>query len=61
MPPAVVQVVTAQPAEWQQKLSITGSLTALQGIMLKPEIAGRITEIYFQPGQFVQKAHRSWQ
>ena len=36
-----------------KQIVVTGSLRASQGIMLRPEVAGRITEIYFKSGDMV--------
>lgn len=55
MPPPVVQVTTVKQQEWQQSISATGSLAALQGVQVKPEIAGQVTQIYFKSGQNVKK------
>jgi membrane fusion protein (multidrug efflux system) len=55
MPPPAVSaaIVTTQP--WQQSIQLTGSLAALQGIMVKPQISGQISQINFKSGQDVQK------
>lgn len=53
--PPVVQVVTAKSQSWQQQIQATGSLSALEGIVVKPEIAGRVTQIYFKSGQDVKQ------
>lgn len=53
MPPPVVlaQAVKTQP--WQQEIHATGSLSALDGIVVRPEIPGRVTQIYFKSGEDV--------
>lgn len=55
MPPPMVQAETVKMQPWQQKVQATGSLAARQGIVVKPEIAGRVTFIYFKSGQDVQQ------
>lgn len=51
MPPPVVQTAIVKNAEWQPQIKIIGTLASLNGVMIKPEIAGRITRLYFQSGQ----------
>lgn len=53
-PPVVVGAtkVTLQP--WQETIQAVGSLSANQGIVIKPEISGRITAIYFRSGETVK-------
>lgn len=55
MPPPMVQAEQVQIQSWQQKIQATGSLAARQGIVVKPEIAGRIVHIFFKSGQDVQQ------
>ncbi len=55
MPPAVVSAAMAVSVPWQQQIQATGSLAAFEGIVLKPEIAGRITKIFFNSGQDVKQ------
>lgn len=55
MPPPVVQVAAIQTQDWHQSISATGSLAALHGVVVRPEIAGQVTEIYFKSGQNVKK------
>lgn len=54
MPPTGVTVATAKTQQWQQQIHAIGTLLANQGILVKSEIAGRITKIYFKPGQAVK-------
>lgn len=53
-PPIVVGAteVTLQP--WQKTIQAVGSLSANQGIVIKPETSGLITAIYFRSGETVQ-------
>lgn len=54
-PPVYVSTVTAGIVGDQQKISSTGSVIADPGIIVKPEIAGRITKILFKSGSKVVK------
>ena len=55
MPPTVVETAKAQSKIWQDSISSTGTISAFNGIMLSPEIPGRITKIYFKSGQYVKQ------
>jgi membrane fusion protein, multidrug efflux system len=52
-PPVFVETITAQTSSHQDQISTTGSLIAIPGIVVKPEISGRITKIYFKSGDNV--------
>ncbi len=54
-PPQVVSITTAKNTPWQESLDATGSLAALNGIIVKSETSGRVTKIYFKSGQFIQQ------
>lgn len=54
-PPMPVQVATAEKQMWQDQIQATGTISAIQGVMVKSEIAGRITKIYFTSGTEVKK------
>lgn len=54
MPP-VVQTATVKSITWQNQATFIGSLSSLNGVTIKPEIASRITSIAFQSGQDVKK------
>lgn len=49
----VVDIAPVQTQSWQDSLKTTGTLSALQGVQFKSEVAGRVTKIYFHPGQKV--------
>lgn len=51
VPPTAVEAVKVKAQNWQQQISATGTLLATQGAVLRSEIIGRVTQIYFQPGQ----------
>lgn len=53
MPPAFVETIKVQTSQKQETLTATGSLIAVPGIIIKPEIAGRVTKIFFQSGDEV--------
>lgn len=55
MPPPVVNAAVVKTQPWQQSIKLTGSLAALQGIMVKPEISGQISKIDFKSGQDVRQ------
>ena len=55
MPPVFVETITVQTTSHQDQISSTGSLLSIPGIIVKPEISGRITKIYFNSGDVVQK------
>ncbi len=50
-----VAAMTAATSSWQPQLSSVGTLTAVQGATLAPEIAGTVEAINFASGQLVQK------
>jgi membrane fusion protein (multidrug efflux system) len=53
-PPITVQVATAVSKTWQPRLSAIGSLTAIKGVSVAPEVAGRVIKINFDSGQQVK-------
>jgi membrane fusion protein, multidrug efflux system len=53
MPPAVVEATKIVPTTYQSSATATGTLVAIPGIVIKSEIAGRITKLNFQSGTFV--------
>jgi membrane fusion protein (multidrug efflux system) len=55
MPPPAVSVETAKSTQFQQSILATGTLSAMQGIMVKPEITGRVSQIFFKSGQDVNQ------
>jgi membrane fusion protein (multidrug efflux system) len=50
-----VRAAVMQPRDFQNELTSTGSIRASEHITLQPEVSGRITGIYFEEGQRVQK------
>jgi membrane fusion protein (multidrug efflux system) len=49
-----VVVATAKPQDWQTKLQASGTLNATQGVMLKSQVSGNVTKIYFHSGDNVK-------
>lgn len=54
-PPVFVETITVKPAAKMDQISSTGTLVSIPGIIVKPEISGRVTKIYFKSGEFVTK------
>lgn len=54
MPPTVVTTADATTQKWQQAIAATGSLKAENGIVLRNEVSGRVTAIYFHSGDAVK-------
>lgn len=50
MPPAFVETTTVKQSAVTDQVMATGTLTAIPGVTIRTEIAGRITKIYFTPG-----------
>lgn len=55
MPPALVDTIIVKEQVWQDEIKTTGSLSAIKGVTIVPEVAGVITKIYFQSGQMVKE------
>lgn len=56
-PPAQIETVataTAHEETWPETLQAVGSVSAAQGLIVAPEIAGTVTEIAFESGATVQ-------
>ncbi|HWC60894.1 MAG TPA: efflux RND transporter periplasmic adaptor subunit [Verrucomicrobiae bacterium] len=54
-PPETISSAVAHPEKWQDTLSAVGSITAVQGVTMTPELAGTISEIAFESGAVVKK------
>lgn len=50
-----VEVTPVVEKEWQASIRSTGSLNAFQSTVLKSEVAGRIVNLYFQPGDDIKQ------
>jgi len=55
MPPETVSSAVAREEKWQGTLVAIGSITAVQGVTLTPDIPGTIREIAFESGAVVAK------
>lgn len=54
MPPPVVEAQPVKTETWQTEINAIGTLSANQGVVIKPEIAGRVAQIYFRSGENVK-------
>ena len=54
MPPTVVTAQTVNEAQWEEIIPATGSVSALQGVMVSAEVGGRITQILFESSDDVK-------
>jgi membrane fusion protein (multidrug efflux system) len=50
-----VSTIVAQKSMWQDALKAVGTLTAVQGIDIAPEVAGKVKEIAFESGLDIEK------
>lgn len=53
--PIPVEAVKARTASIQRRVSAVGKLSAVQSVMLRPEVNGKIAKIYFKEGQTVKE------
>jgi membrane fusion protein, multidrug efflux system len=54
-PPPTVEVATAKQQHWQTQINATGTILAMNGVVIKPEVAGKVTRIDFTSGSYVEK------
>jgi membrane fusion protein (multidrug efflux system) len=54
-PPESIADATARTETWPDLLTAVGSVSAAQGVMVAPEIAGMVSEIHFESGATVKK------
>lgn len=54
-PPETISSAVAHEENWQDTFHAVGSITAVQGVMVTPEIAGTVSEIAFESGAVVAK------
>lgn len=55
MPPETVTVARARMESWESLLTSVGSLSAVQGVDVAAEAAGKVVDITFKPGSKVEK------
>lgn len=53
--PQTVSTISAAYQEWQPKLEAVGSLHAVEGVQVSPEVAGIVSAINFRQGEDVKK------
>ena len=53
-PPASVEVISAQKALWQPRISAVGTLTAREGVDISNEVEGVVEQIHIKSGQPVE-------
>src|SRR5258708_32108785 len=54
-PPETVSSVVAREDNWQGTLTAIGSINAVQGVTITPDIPGTVREIAFEAGAVVAK------
>jgi membrane fusion protein (multidrug efflux system) len=52
-PPTTISSAVVQEEKWPETLSAVGSISAVQGVTVSPEVAGTVTEIDFESGAMV--------
>lgn len=53
-PPVSVTTVRAEKRDYDVQLEATGTVTALNSVDIKPQVASTITQIHFKEGQFLK-------
>jgi membrane fusion protein (multidrug efflux system) len=54
-PPETISTATVERQNWESVISAVASLEAVQGVTVAAEQAGKVIEIFFTPGAFVDK------
>ncbi len=54
-PPETISTATVELQSWESVISAVASLEAVQGVTVAAEQAGKVIEIFFTPGAFVNK------
>lgn len=54
-PPTEIAVATVEQTAWQKSIRATGSLTAIQDVLVTNEVPGQIATLKFESGQVVAK------
>ncbi|MFW2439227.1 MAG: efflux RND transporter periplasmic adaptor subunit [Arenicellales bacterium] len=55
LPPETVTTMLVEEKQWQQMITATGTVTAVQGVNVSAEASGRVTQIHFTSGSLVNK------
>ena len=53
LPPETVTAIAVTDDEWEQVISATASVSAVQGVTVSAEVGGRVTQIAFESGAMV--------
>ncbi len=53
VPPETISATVVREEKWQGSLTAIGSVTAVQGVTITPDIPGTVREIAFEPGAVV--------
>ena len=54
MPPETVTAMSIESEQWEETIIATATVTAVQGVEVSAEIAGRVKRIAFESGSFVK-------
>ena len=54
MPPETVTAMSMENEQWEETIIATATVTAVQGVEVSAEIAGRVKRIAFESGSFVK-------
>lgn len=58
LPPVTVSTADVSETSWTPSIPVTGSLRAMQGVNVTPQLAGTITQILFESGAPVKAGDR---
>lgn len=58
LPPETVTAMAVEETQWEQVISATATVSAVQGVTVSAEIGGRVTEIAFESGTAVEAGDR---
>ncbi len=53
LPPETVTAMLVEDKQWEQTITSTATVTAVQGVNVSAETGGRVTQINFESGSFV--------
>ena len=57
-PPATVTAATATTESWVDRVRAIGTLVAIEGVDVTPQVGGLVTDYFFDSGQDVEKGQR---
>ncbi len=57
-PPATVTAETAKTESWIDRVRAIGTLVAIEGVDVAPQVGGMVTDYYFDSGQDVEKGEK---